>query len=176
MSRNARSVTAALVALRRAAGPGAQVKTIRYSLTPDYRYRNGAAPVITGYTATNVVRVRLDDLAKIGRVIDAASGAGANRLEAIRFTLRNESAARAEALRRAALEAHQDARVLAAALGLKIVRVLSVTEQSPAVRPPLLYPQAKRMAAASAATPIESGTVEVGANVTLTVEVAPAPR
>lgn len=177
VDRNARRVSAVLAALRRTLGPGGQLSTTQYSLTPEYHYAgNGTPPRITGYTASNVVRVRLDDLTRVGAAIDAASGAGANLFQNIRFTLRDPAAARAQALRRAALEARADARALAGALDLRIVRVLEVTEQTPAVTPHLIYPQASRMAAARAPTEIESGSVSVGASVTLTVEVAPATR
>ncbi len=177
VDRNARRVSTVLAALRRALGPGGQLSTTQYSLTPEYHYAgNGAPPRITGYTASNVVRVRLDDLTRVGAAIDAASGAGANLFQNIRFTLRDPAAARAQALRRAALEARADARALAGALDLRILRVLEVTEQTPAVTPHLIYPQASRMAAARAPTEIESGSVSVGASVTLTVEVAPATR
>ena len=177
VDRNARRVSTVLAALRRALGPGGQLSTTQYSLTPEYHYAgNGAPPRITGYTASNVVRARLDDLTRVGAAIDAASGAGANLFQNIRFTLRDPAAARAQALRRAALEARADARALAGALDLRILRVLEVTEQTPAVTPHLIYPQASRMAAARAPTEIESGSVSVGASVTLTVEVAPATR
>ena len=94
-----------------------------------------------GYTVSNVVEVRLDDLRKIGQVIDAATQAGSNDVQGIRFALRDEEAPRTEALREAALSARQDAETLAGALGLRVVGVLSVTEQSPDVTPMPIYPQ-----------------------------------
>ena len=130
-----------------------------------------------GYTVSNVVQVRLDDLRRIGPAIDAATHAGSNNVQDIRFALRDEDVPRSEALRKAALSARQDAETLAGALGLKVVRVLSVSEQSPAVGP--IFPQVRQFAAkmaAAPATPVEAGTIDVDANVTLTVEVAPAKR
>jgi len=67
--------------------------------------------------------------------------------------------------------------VLAAALGLKVLRVLSVEENSPRVVPVRVYGGAPRvMSTAAAPTPVEAGTLDVTAEVTLSVEVAPAPR
>jgi hypothetical protein len=177
---NARQVDAVLAALKKAAGPAAVLKTISYALNPNYQYHtSGGEPTITGYTASNVVQVQLDDLARIGSVIDSATQAGANHVQGIQFTLRDQDAVRATALREAALRARAEAEVLAGALGLKLVRVLSVEEMSPQVMP-VRYMAAPRAglssASADVATPVEAGTLEISADVTLTVEVAPAAR
>ena len=176
-SQNAREVDAVLAAVRKAT-PAAVLKTISYSLNPTYQYHpKGEEPTITGYSAVNVVQVTLDDLAKIGTVIDSATQAGANHVQGIQFTLRDQDAVRAEALRQAATRARAEAEVLAAALGLKVVRVLGVEENSPRVMPVRAYLGAQRaMAAAAAPTPVEAGTLEVTADVMLTVEVSPTAR
>jgi uncharacterized protein YggE len=176
---NARQVDAVLSALKKAAGPAAVLKTISYALNPNYQYHtSGGEPTISGYTASNVVQVTLDDLARIGSVIDTATQAGANHVQGIQFTLRDQDAVRATALREAALRARAEAEVLAGALGLKVLRVLSVEEMSPRVMPVryLAAPRAMSASAADVATPVEAGTLDVTADVTLTVEVAPAAR
>ncbi len=176
-SANARQLDAVLAAVRKAAGPGAQVKTISYSLSPNYQYHSsGGEPTITGYTALNVVEVTLDDLARIGDVIDAATRAGANRVQGIQWTLRDQDAVRAEALREAATRARTEAEVLAGALNLRILRVLTVEESSPQIVPvrPRLGVARASASAAEVPTPVEAGTLDVSANVTLTVEVGPA--
>jgi len=177
-SQNAARLAAVIAAVKRAAGAGAQLTTTEYSINPNYNYpRDGGTPTVAGYTVSNVVEVRLDDLRRIGRVIDAATQAGSNNVQGIRFTLRDEEAPRNEALREAALRARQDAETLAAALGLRIVGVRSVTEQGPAVAP--IYPVGRLFAqvnAARAPTPVETGAIDISATVTLTVEVAPAKR
>src|SRR6266853_613964 len=178
-SQNARQVDAVLAAVRKATGPAAVLKTISYSLNPTYQYHpKGEEPTITGYSAVNVVQVTLDDLAKIGTVIDSATLAGANHVQGIQFTLRDQDAVRAEALRQAATRARAQADVLAAALGLKVVRVLSAEESSPRVMPVRAYMGAQRaaMATAAAPTPVEAGTLDVTADVALTVEVSPTAR
>jgi len=176
-AQNARQVDAVLAAVRKAAGPNAVLKTISYSLNPNYQFHpNGGEPTLQGFTALNVVQVTLDELGKIGAVIDAATQSGANHVQGIQFTLRDQDAVRAEALREAALRARAEADVLAGALGLKVLRVLSVEEQSPRVVPVRVYGGARAMATAAAATPVEAGTLDVTADVTLSVEVAPAPR
>lgn len=176
-SQNAERLSAVIAAVKHATGSGAQLTTTEYSINPNYNYRrNGGAATVVGYTVSNVVEVRLDDLRKIGRVIDAATQAGSNNVQNIRFALRDEAAARDQALRQAALKARRDVETLASALDLKVVRVVTVDEEGPAMAP--VYPRmAFKMAMQGAATtPIEAGTLDVSATVTLTVEVAPAKR
>src|SRR5213082_287339 len=115
---NARQVEAMLAAVRKAAGPGAVLKTISYSLNPTYQYHpKGEEPTLTGYNAVNVVQVTLDELAKIGAGLRRA-----NQVQGIQFTLRDTEGVRAAALREAATKARAEAEVLASALGLKVVR------------------------------------------------------
>ena len=179
-SENAARISAVIAAVRRAAGPGVELTTAQYSINPNYNYpRDGGTPTLVGYTVTNVVQVRLDDLRMIGKVIDGAAHAGSNNVQDIRFALRDEETPRREALREAAVNARREADTLAGALGLRVVRVLSVEEQSPAaIRPLMMYAQSAQLARAEAApaTPVEHGTVALNATVTLTVEVAPTAR
>jgi len=175
---NAGKADAVLAAVRKAAGSTGVLKTISYSLNPDYKYHPNAEPTPDGYTAANVVRVTLDDLARIGAVIDSATAAGANRVQGIAFTLRDQDAARAEALREAAIRARAEVDVLAGALGLRVVRVLTVEENSAQFVPVRLTAArlAAPAAAAGAPTPVEAGTLDISANVTLSVEVSSAAR
>ena len=178
-SQNARESEAVLAAVRKAAGPTAVLRTISYSLTPNYRNRpKEGEPTIEGYTALNVVQVQLDDLTRIGAVIDAATQSGANRVQGIQFTLRDQDSVRAQALREAATRARAEVDVLAAALGVKVLRILSVEESSPRFAPVRVYGGAARAMNAEAApqTPVESGTLDITADVTLSVEVGPATR
>ncbi|HYP28422.1 MAG TPA: SIMPL domain-containing protein [Blastocatellia bacterium] len=173
-SENARKVDAVISALRRVLGPSSEIKTIGYSLNPVYTYpREGGQPRITGYAASNVVQVKTDDLTQVGTVIDTATQAGANNIQSLQFTLKNDQAVRGQALREAALKAKAKADALASALGLRIVRVLHVDESGAAPVP--IFARQMEMAASKAAdvaTPVEPGNIEVRASVSLTVEIA----
>jgi hypothetical protein len=163
---NARIAQNVIAALRRVIGQNDTVETISYSLQPEYRFPENAPPMITGYVATNIVRVTKNDLANIGVVMDTAIQSGANVVELIRFTVRDESAAKARALRMAAADAHAKARSLANGLGLQITRIYSVEESSVTPRP--LFELR-----AQATTPIIPRTVETTATVTLMVQFRP---
>jgi uncharacterized protein len=174
-TQNAKQLEAVLSALHKLLGNDADIKTINYALSPDYQYRSlGGKPAVSSYTAINVVRVTVDDLDKIGAVIDAATQAGANHVESVQFTVKDPQALRAQALREAATKARASADVLASALNLKIVRVLSVDEIKEDVSTGDLAPPPQRGPDGllePAPAPAPPGSFTVGSIVTLTVEV-----
>jgi len=149
-----------------------EVKTSGYSLTPAYRYPQGGKPEIVGYNASNTVRIKTTNLDLVGRLIDSAMQAGANNVNRLVFTLRDEQSAQLEALRAASLKARTKADAIAAALGLKIVRITSITEGERSIQPVFRQVTAMRAEAAPAQTPVEAGTVDVRSTVSMTVEVA----
>jgi uncharacterized protein len=166
---NANQLSAVLKQLR-SLGSGADIKTINYSLTPNYRYpKPGGAPVISNYTARNTVEFTTGDLSLVAKAIDTATQSGANHIQRVNFGLKDEGPVRAQALRQAARQARASADAIASALGLKITRVLSAVESTPSVHPP--RPMVMAMEARAAPTPVESGTIDIKAVVTLTVQV-----
>lgn len=173
---NAKQTAELIAQLKNALGTNADIRTQHYSIYPNYTHpKEGRAPVISGYTANNTVEVRLTDLAKVGNVVDVSTRAGANNINGVQFTLRDEQKFRADALRQAAIKAKANADALAAALGLKVIRVLRVqASDSPPVYPMAAMKMA-RMAAEDAAvpTPMEPGTITLRATVEVTEEVGP---
>ena len=173
-AQNAQKLDAVLAQLRKMLGSGADIKTLSYNLTPNYRYpKEGGQPSISGYTASNVIEIKTGDLPQVGKLIDAATQSGANTVQSLRFSLKDEQPVLSQALRAAALKARAKADALASALGVKIVRVLHVDEGGQPMRPIYAESMTMRATAESAApTPVEPGTIEVQASVTLTVEIA----
>src|SRR5207237_940094 len=121
---NANKSDAVVRALKTAAGAGAEVKTSGYNLQPQYVYNQNQPPTITGYQASNSVTVTLNDLSKVGSVIDAAAQAGANNVQSIAFTLRNDRQAKQQALTEATREAVSKAQAVAQALGGRVTRII----------------------------------------------------
>lgn len=155
--------------------PERDIRTEALSLSPVYRQpspqRAEEEPRITGYQAVNVVSVRLDDLDKIGDVVDAGIGAGANRLEGVSFELGDATAARSKALGDAVRNARAQAEAIAGAMGLRIRGVDSVVAGGSQTSPPVPY--GPRFAAEAFATPIQPGQLDVSASVTVTYRVGP---
>lgn len=154
--------------------PAANIKTINFSVNPNYHYPQGAAPpTITGYTANNTVRLELDDLKAVPTVIEAATRSGANNVNRVTFALRDDSQYRAEALGKAADQARAGAQALAQRMKVKLGRILGVEEEQPVVVAPGRQVELAAAAKSGAATApvIEPGTIEIHASVRLTIEV-----
>lgn len=158
-------------------GPSVEVKTSGYSLQPQRVYKEAQPPRIVGYEARNGVTVTISDLTKIGAVIDVASQAGANSVDNLSFTLRNDQPARGQALAEATREALSKAQVIAQALGGRVVRVAEVQEEGTIRRPPVPYEdmQLRVPAKVAAPTPVEVGSLDISSQVQLTVEIAVTP-
>jgi uncharacterized protein len=112
----------------------------------------------------------VDDVEAVGRLIDAAVNAGANRVTSLQFETRNTDAARADALRQAVQNARSQAEAMAAAMGVPLGPPLEVHggAQAP-MPPPMPYMQRGGIAyeAAMVDTPIEAAESSVSAHVTI---------
>ena len=171
-SQNAQRLDSVLNDLRRVLGNSADIKTISYSVSPNYRYpREGGKPTIVGHTANNVVRVKIDDLSLVGKVIDTATQSGANSIQRLQFTLKDEQKVQA-----AGVESGRGDRSCQSGFdrfgsGSQGERILLVEEAGGTM--PVIQERAFAMAKmdAAAPTPVEPGTIDIRAVVTLTVEV-----
>jgi len=166
---NANRTDAVIRALKDIAGPGSEIKTSGYSLQPQRTYRENQPPTIIGYEARNTVTVTLNNLAKVGSVIDAASQAGANDVAGIAFTLRQDRPARDQALAQATRTAVGKAQVIAQALGGRVAHIVEV-EEAGFVRPrPLdqMQTMSAGIARRAMATPIEVGSLDITSRVQL---------
>ena len=164
---NATKTEAVVRALKAAAGTGAEVKTSGYSLQPMRVYRENQPPTITGYEARNTVTLTTSELAKLGNVIDAVGQAGANDITGISFTLRQDRPARDRALQEATQEAISKAKVIAQALGGRVVTIAEVLEEGFQRPPQPVYQAEAFMAKRDASTPIEIGSLDVTSRVQL---------
>jgi uncharacterized protein YggE len=172
-AQNAKQSSAVIAELKQQLGSEGEFQTSNYSLHPIYRNtRDGGKPSITGYQANNTVEVRLNDVSAAGKVIDTATKSGANQVQGIHFSIRDEQKVRAEALSKAAVQARANAQALASALGLKVVRLVKIEDGQP-VRIMPVRAEMMAMKAADAQTTVEPGNIDVRATVTVTAEVAP---
>lgn len=167
-AQNSRLTEAVLAAVRGLLRAGDEVKTVSYSLTPNYNYPQNQAPVLTGYTATNLVQVTTADLSLVGRIIDTATGAGANRVQSLSFGLKDSQNVESLALRQAAARAKTQADAIAAGLLVRTGAIISATEGSQVIPVDVRTPS---LGSGTGTTPIESGLVEVRATVTLELEI-----
>ena len=176
---NSRQMNDVIDALKKTGLTDKEYQTSQFQIQPMYTRRPRQAPVdwkpkIVGYRVSNSLNVKTKKLELAGELIQAANEAGANSIDSISFGLADPRTHRAEAIRAATANALTDARTLAEAAGLRLVRVLSITLDQAAAPPPI--PIMQRMSAGmamaeAAPPPIQPGDVTVHANVTVVYEI-----
>jgi uncharacterized protein len=167
---NARVMTAVSEALvsEGAGAAGLRVETFGYSLTPRYGpVRADQSREILGYTARNTVQVRVDEVARVGPLIDAALESGANRVANLQFELQDAEPFRHEAVRLAVQRARSEAEVIAEALGVPLGPALDVQGGADTFYPRQAFAGMERAVAMMDSTPIEAGMQTVTARVTI---------
>lgn len=167
-SQTSQTMTAVQQKLAGAGIPKDAIRTIAVDLNIDAEWVNGRQ-VPKGYVSRNVIEVRIDDVAKVGDVMDAAVASGVTAVQGVRFDLKQRESLEREALKRATADARQRAEAAAAGAGRAIDRVIRVEE--PGARPmppPQQMMMMRQVAADQAQTPVVAGEIEIRANVTLT--------
>ena len=161
--------------LRKWLGASASIESSGYSLAPNYTYVQGAGQKLDGYVVRNRLRVSLDDVQAAGGVIDRASAAGATEVGQVQFVLGDDSGHRKQALEQAVRGARERAVVMANALGLRVVRVISVYEGQGPTAPMRSRSEVFKASDAGGGAPTHllPGGVEIRASATVEVEVAP---
>ncbi len=166
-SRNGALAEKIIGALKAKLGDKGKISTGGYSLNPEYDQRPSREPKIVSYTAQNSITAETGALNLLGTLIDAAIGAGANRVNYLSFALKDDSKVRSEAITIATRDAKAQADALAAALGVKLGKVVKAT--TVAESRPIPMQRGFAMAAAEkVATPVEPGEVTVPVTVSLT--------
>ena len=161
-SRNNETMDKVIAAIKATGIADNDIKTTGLSVSPIYQSGN----TISGYRATNTVRVTVNDIKQAGPVLDAAINAGANNAGNISFSIKDQTGYYQQALARAVQQARQKGDALASAMGASIVSVQSVEEES-SVAAPRFEAAAPRAAnvAAMAPTPVQPGELTVTAKV-----------
>ncbi|HLY39525.1 MAG TPA: SIMPL domain-containing protein [Candidatus Binatia bacterium] len=170
---NAKRSAAVVAAVKPLAGAGGAVATTRYSIEPRYetaRPGEPREPRITGYVAHSEVRVTDAPIDGVGAMIDAAVGAGANRVGGLQFTFAKQDELLRAALEKAGADARAQADSVARGLGVRLKGVVSATTHG---RPMPIQPRFEAMVseARAAPTPIEPGEASVSATVQVTFEI-----
>lgn len=174
---NAAMMTAVLSALRNGGFKGLHIATYGYNLSPVYtsvvQQDGSRVQRIDGYRAVNNVRTTLTDLSAVGRLIDTATQAGANRISAISFEASDTREAQQKVLTEAVHRAREQAETMATALGRELGPPIEVTggAHSPSPRPP--RPFGLAAARAEVQTPVEAADQTVTASVTITFALGP---
>lgn len=172
LQENARRMTALTQALRRAGIAERDIQTSNVSVYPQQQYRENLPPLITGYQANNTVTAKVRNVNNVGRVIDAAVGAGGNTINGVSFSHADPDAQLDLARRDAIAEARRRAELYASALNMRVVRIVAVQEGG-GYSPPMPMAMERYAADAVAApppTPVAPGEIETRVSVSVTFE------
>jgi len=179
---NARKMETVMSALRDPSKgnlSGREIGTTSYSISevyyPDDALKAKYGEGVTIYEVSNTISIETAQIDRVGDIIDLAVSAGANSVSSLRFTLSQEKTAelRADALAIAVKKAETDAKTVVSVLGKTIGDIWEITIDE-GYKPPIYYNQDSRsnqMLAAAPKTPIEPGSVEVSARVSVTYKI-----
>jgi uncharacterized protein len=160
MNRNASEARAIIDALKKAGIDAADIQTTQVSLWPQ---TSSSGNTIVGYQASNSVQVTAA-LAKSGALVDAAVGAGANNVDGPSLDTVDKASLYGDALKKAIGDAKVKAQAIADGAGLTLGKLVKVSEGGNSEPPLPMFAQAK----AAASVPIEAGTQQIQASVTVT--------
>jgi uncharacterized protein YggE len=150
------------------------IQTTSYNVYPlTDNPKEGESPKVTAYRVSNLVTVKIRNIENVGAVLDAALGAGANSINSVFFTVDDPTAAQEEARTAAVKDAMAKAQSLAAAAGVEVGNIISISELASPVIP--FYRgafDAMSVPAAGGAGPVETGSTEISVTVEMHFEIA----
>jgi uncharacterized protein YggE len=174
---NATKQTRVIDAVKAAGVAPAQIRTAGYNVSPEYS--GGRTPKVTGYRAHNTVQVEVRNVADVGKVIDAALGAGATNIGSVGLYASRTDSARREAIQQAVAKARGEAETSAAAAGGTLGTLLELTIDPAGLPRPMMHQVMVTSAAVgnmAMPTPIETGESVVLAVVRARWQFVPGQR
>jgi uncharacterized protein YggE len=169
LEQNAARMDRVRTALTRAGIADRDIQTSNISLNPEYRYVENQPPKLVGYTASNQVSVRFRDIRNTGKILDALVAEGANQINGPNLTIDKPEAALDEARAKALAVGRARAELYARSLGMRVVRLLSVSESGGNYSPPPM-PVMMEARAASNFTKIDPGEQKLQVTLGMTFE------
>ena len=169
LRQNAEQMNRVLAAIKAAGVADKDVQTSGISLNPQYRYEENQPPRITGYQASNTVNVKLREVAKMGKVLDALVASGANQVNGPSFGIDDPEPLYDRARLDALKAARARAETYAGALGVRVRRIVSISEGGAAMPSPMPR-MAMMKAEAYDSTPVAAGESSVSVNLDVVFE------
>jgi len=172
LARNSVLMSKVIDGLRAAGLDAKDIQTSALQLNPRYQnYQAGVEPKIVGYTASNQVHLTLHDVTRVGDILDKAVTLGANRINGISFRVSRAEELEDEARTRAMKNARRRAELYAAAGGVTLGPIVTISESIEASGPVFVgAPMAKAVHAAPP-PPVEAGQQRLDATIHVTWEV-----
>ncbi|TVX99153.1 SIMPL domain-containing protein [Cohnella terricola] len=151
------------------------VKTTGFDVQPEYNYTEKDGRVLKGYVATHSIQVTYRKLPEIGKLFDALTASGANRLDGVQFSTEKKDQYELEALKKAMDNAGAKAGVLATSAKRELKGVVNIV-QGDVVSSPILYATAAQAKlsvmsdSGGASSSVQSGQIEISTQVTVQYE------
>ena len=168
--RNAEAMTAVQQKIAGFGVPKEAIRTTAIDLQVEFDYANGKQTP-RGYVARNTIEVRIDDLAKLGDVLDAVVGSGATTIHGLRFDVKQREQLELSALQAGVKQALAKAQAIATGAGRAVDRVLKVEESFTGQDGPRPMMMERAFAKPDASTPVAAGELEIRAQVRVTVAI-----
>jgi uncharacterized protein YggE len=160
-----------IAALKRAGVEDRDIQTSNINLNPEYTYANNQPPKLNGYTASNQLTIRFRDIANSGTILDALVAEGANQINGPSLTIDKPELALDEARTRAAAAGRARAELYARSLGLRVARLVAVSESGGYAPPPPMPPMVMMAERSQAAdTKIVPGEQKLSITLSMTYE------
>lgn len=167
---NAARMERVRAALKRAGIEDRDIQTSNISLNPEYQYDQNRPPRLTGYRASNTVNVKFRDLKNTGSILDALVAEGSNQISGPNLTIDKPESALDEARTKAIANGRARADLYARALGMRVVRLISVSEGSGYNVPPPMPMVMMAEARGDASNKIDPGTQQLQVTVSMSFE------
>lgn len=170
--KNAVQFKAIKAALEKRHVPAKDIQTVRFSTMPDYSWDNNKQQ-LKGYQVEQIIQVTYRDLAGVGPLMDAATAAGANRIDNVSFSSEKIEGYRLDATDAALDNARQKAERIAKRAGVTIKEAVQISDGT-SPTPPIMYTQARADSistsekALSNGSQVYPGELKVGSSVTVT--------
>lgn len=150
------------------------IQTSGLSVGPQFNYdTEGAPPKLVGYTASNMVTVRVRDLTKLGSVMDDVIAAGATDFNGLTYGLNDPAPVEDAARRDAVAKARARAELYAGELGMKLGPVRTLSEQAIMAAPQPMMMRSDASYGKGGSMPLESGELSVTATVNVEYQLQP---
>jgi uncharacterized protein len=162
------AMEAVIASLRDSEIADTKMKTTSYTINPEYDHRQGSR--LTGFRVTNIIEIEIEDMVRLGEIIDVAAAAGSDHVivRSLRFAHRDPGVLETEARSRAWLDASAKARQLAMLAGVEVGGVVAISEQHNQRGP---VPMRAMAMEAAAAVPIETGELAVTISIHVEFEI-----
>ena len=156
---------AVLDAVANAGVAAKDVRTVRYDVAIDRPWKDGKQQPIAGYRVSTAADVKVRELSRLGKILDAVTAAGSNQLNSVRMEKLDPRPQQLEALALAYGAGREKAKAIAIAAGVELGDFVTVSEGGISPRPMMMPMMARLMAADATPVPVAEGELEYGARV-----------